>query len=141
MLAIKKLLTKILMKISLVGEYKSAGITSISPGASSISVETATYKSVVKLDFPANSTWMVTCRLRFPSNATGRRLTCAGGSVDATNTHQIMTNAVSGGQTCHELSFPVNVGANGATTYLNAWQNSGGALNISSASMYAVRIR
>lgn len=90
----------------------------------------------------APGAWIVQCSVRYPSNATGRRYANLS-TVSAENVADITNNAVNGGVT--QLTFVKIVYPSKTTTYyVNAYQNSGGALTMPSGTnngIRAIRIR
>ena len=100
--------------------------------STAVSVPTATGKAIASLSLAAGQ-WVVHGCVNFVSNATGRRmvnLSTVSGDASGASSRQswVMVNATSGASTHLMSVFDYNVGST-TTVYLNAWQNSGGALN------------
>lgn len=131
MLSIKVLLGKLLDSFSKIGIKKSAT-------GSTISVSTSTYTNITSLTLEPG-TWAVFGMARFPSNATGRRMVAIGPNNAASNTVYQMVNATNGGITALEACWTWTLTTT-TTEYLVAWQNSGGALNVTGY-LAAVRIK
>lgn len=110
--------------------------------STAVSVANSTWKSIGSIVLTAG-TWELVYNVTFPSNATGRRHMTTSSTQDAAGNAtelrvgQVTANAVDGGSTAmHGSRFMTAAG----TYYLNVWQNSGSALNVTGF-MRAVRIK
>ena len=82
----------------------------------------------------SKGTWIVSVAVRFNSNATGRRsvsMSDTDSDLSAINVHWGETkNAVNGAYTYLHLCSTVKVTSSSQTYYINAYQNSGGNLDV-----------
>lgn len=100
--------------------------------------------SGTKNNFPNNSqqelvsgisvtagTWLLICRVGFPSNATGRRFACWHNNTTAADyyTSYCSESAVSGGYTNVQTVMAIQVSGN-TTFSVHAYQNSGNSMNV-----------
>lgn len=100
--------------------------------------------SGTKNNFPNNSqqelvggisvtagTWLLICRVGFPTNATGRRFACWHNNTTAADyyTSYSTSSAVSGGYTNIQTVMAIQVSGN-TTFSVHAFQNSGSAMNV-----------
>lgn len=104
--------------------------------ASAVSLPNNTSKAILSQSIPAG-TWVITCRVRFPSNATGRRVANLSQTSGDGSQVAVLT-AINGAVTT--LAFTEIVSVSSATTYyLNAYQNSGGALSMPAGAFNQIR--
>lgn len=104
--------------------------------ASAVSLPNNTSKAILSQSIPAG-TWVITCRVRFPSNATGRRVANLSQTSGDGSQVAVLT-AINGAVTT--LTFTEIVSVSSATTYyLNAYQNSGGALSMPAGAFNQIR--
>ena len=111
--------------------------------SSSVSVKSSTYTQLGTVTLSAG-TWLIFCRARFPSNATGRRAIYLSNRPlsegnPVSTAHSMMIRAVNGGTTMLSLAC-AGTPSSSATYYLIGWQNSGSALSVSSAGIACYRI-
>ena len=107
-----------------------------------VNTATSTYKTVAEVSLSAG-TWIIMGVAQFASNTTGRRRvffsTTKDSSTDAGYALQKNTKPASGGVTLARTYFQESLSST-TTYYLNAWQNSGSALDITGR-IKAVRVK
>lgn len=96
------------------------------------SLSTGTWKTVATIQLGVGS-YLITAIGRFTANSTGRRTiilaTTNGGNSSFIRSAAASASAVSGGQTMVQFVFPYE-SSQSKTLYLNAYQNSGGSLDV-----------
>lgn len=121
---------------------KGAAQSAIDSATSNISTTSGTTKNLDSISL-APGTWLVTYSVEFASNATGRRaMTLTTNNTSITSTPVYMVSGAPANGMATNLSRTqviVNSGTSNITRYLNAYQNSGSALNCRSC-IQAVRI-
>lgn len=113
--------------ITIGGHASEVGHTGVKSLSSAVSVSSGTAKAILSVSLSAG-TWVVVCRVRFPSNATGRRV--ANFSATSGDSSQVAASpAIDGAVTT--LTFTEIISLTSSTTYyLNAFQNSGSSLSM-----------
>lgn len=106
---------------------------------SSVSVATSTYTNICSLTLNSGR-YFIWGRVRFASNATGRRYIYISDESQTDSTQAVSRNAVSGTYTSLLISYVTNVSDATEQRYLVAWQNSGSSLSVSAAAFQAVKI-
>lgn len=117
--------------------------TRLTTNPSAVSVAASTWKTVASLAFTAG-TWVVFGTVQWASNSTGRRRAILSTSQDSSDNYSLMTSmeikALNDGSANTYVNFASVVSfTSSQTLYMNAWQNSGGALS-TTGRFYAVRI-
>ena len=119
-----------------------AAQSAIDSSTSSVSTTSGTTKNLDSIVL-APGTWLVTYSVEFASNATGRRvmtLTTNTTSISSTPVYMVSCAPADGLATnLSRTQLVINSGTSNITRYLNAYQNSGSALNCRSC-IQAVRI-
>ena len=119
------------------GAYEAVGTTSSNP----ITCANSTYTECVHLTLD-KGLYLFIGMLSFQSNATGVRginiSSVSGNSGYATT--RLIVNACITGETRFQTVSVIRVDNNSSNYYLNAWQNSGGNLNVILSSLSAVKI-
>ena len=104
-------------------EHGDSGVQQISSGTSMQNLGTFTL---------SKGTWAISISARFDSNATGRRavnLSNTSGGAAINGRWGDNSAATNGTYTYLHLASTIQVGSNGDTYFVNAYQNSGSALN------------
>jgi len=121
---------------------KGADQSAIDSSTSSVSTTSETTKNLDSIVL-APGTWLVTYSVEFASNANGRRvmtLTTNTTSISSTPVYMVSCAPANGLATnLSRTQLVINSGTSNITRYLNAYQNSGSALNCRSC-IQAVRI-
>lgn len=117
--------------------------TRLATNPSAVSVAASTWKTVASLTFSAG-TWVLFGTVQWASNSTGRRRAILSTTQDSSDNYSLMTSmeikALNDGSANTYVNFASTITLTSQLTlYMNAWQNSGGALS-TTGRFYAVRI-
>ena len=112
--------------------------STVSTSVTSVSAKTGGYTQVASITIPSNGRWFIYARVRFASNTTGFRGAYLATSSAASGSPSVTTPASDGAVNLNVGSI---TGLNAGTTYyLNVYQTSGAALNVTYAGLVARKI-
>lgn len=154
MVNIRTLLTKILESIKDLLDWKAKAdpiiwnrfitdgqyVTSSFSSSNSVSVQTTTYTNLLQITLPFDGKWLISCRCRYASNATGRRYLFVGENSAASNTWVSSCQAVDGGTTNFCFTVAASYSNTPTNIYLVAYHSAGQNLSVTTAALTATYI-